>query len=97
MKLFFLVFFLTILFVGSLAEKKKSDVIPITVDNFSQLGSGTWMLKLYAPWCGFCRRIKPDWIEFAENLKGSETKVAELDGAKNPCQFISFMSSFSFF
>ncbi|KNB44580.1 hypothetical protein JH06_1832 [Blastocystis sp. subtype 4] len=40
-------------------------------------GSGRWFVKIYAPWCGHCKRLAPIWEDIAETLD-QEVNVAEV-------------------
>jgi len=41
-------------------------------------------VKFYAPWCGHCRALAPDWEALASRLDGSGVVVARLDCDRNP-------------
>eukprot|EP00923_Selenidium_pygospionis_P000952 GHVN01001463.1.p3 GENE.GHVN01001463.1~~GHVN01001463.1.p3 ORF type:complete len:222 (-),score=25.91 GHVN01001463.1:5794-6459(-) len=43
--------------------------------------TGDWFVKLYAPWCGHCKKLAPIWADVAKELKGS-VNVAHVDCTK---------------
>ncbi|GJP76196.1 hypothetical protein CLOP_g6565 [Closterium sp. NIES-67] len=50
-----------------------TDVIELTASNFrSKVAQDdhVWMVEFYAPWCGHCQRLKPDYIKAATATKG---------------------------
>lgn len=50
------------------------DVVVLTSGNFKNkvLNSDElWMVEFYAPWCGHCQRLEPEWKKLAKELKGT--------------------------
>jgi len=67
---------------GSEDEK---DVIVLTDANFSELDNSEdlWIVEFYAPWCGHCKNLQPQWNKAATELKG-QVKLAKVDCTTNP-------------
>lgn len=79
-------------------EKKSSggsEVVVLTASNFEDTVFGSkdiWMVEFYAPWCGHCKNLEPEWEEAATKLKGAvkfgkvdatvETTLAQKYGVK---------------
>lgn len=81
---------------GSGSGKKSSDsksdkkaVIELTDDTFDAnvIGSSDiWMVEFYAPWCGHCKRLEPEWAEAAIEINeqtGGKVKLAAVDATAN--------------
>jgi len=58
----------------------ETSVIEIDSTNFHTLQEGEWMYELYAPWCGYCKRMEPTWTALGNVLQGSDVKVGRTDG-----------------
>ncbi len=66
---------------GSKRKPDVSDVITLTAENFDDLVLGStdhWLVEFYAPWCGHCKNLAPEWEEAAHKLAGS-VKLGALD------------------
>jgi len=60
---------------------KGTDVITLTDGNFDEevlQSEDLWMVEFYAPWCGHCKNLKPNWIDAATQLKG-KVKLGAVD------------------
>ncbi|XP_026731901.1 protein disulfide-isomerase A6 homolog [Trichoplusia ni] len=69
-----------------------SDVVELTPHNFDRLvtnGDEVWLVEFYAPWCGHCKNLVPEYKKTARALKGV-VKV----GAMDADQHKSFASQF---
>ncbi|XP_076155761.1 protein disulfide-isomerase A6-like [Alosa pseudoharengus] len=63
----------------------KKDVVDLTEDNFDRLvlnGEESWLVEFFAPWCGHCKRLEPEWAaaasEVTEQTKG-QVKLGAVD------------------
>jgi len=58
----------------SLALYSKGDaVVDLTPSNFDKEvinGDGVWIVEFYAPWCGHCKSLVPEYKKAAKALKG---------------------------
>lgn len=48
-------------------------VVELTPDNMDQMlnSRDLWIVKFYAPWCGHCQSLAPEWKRAAQALKVS--------------------------
>jgi protein disulfide-isomerase-like protein len=55
--------------------------LELTDGTYSELTAGkSVFIKHYAPWCGHCKKIAPDWEKLEKKFEGSETVlVASMD------------------
>jgi protein disulfide-isomerase A6 len=57
------------------------DVVVLTEDNFDETvlkSKDMWLVDFFAPWCGHCKRLEPEWNKAATDLKG-KVKVGKVD------------------
>ncbi|EED89001.1 predicted protein [Thalassiosira pseudonana CCMP1335] len=64
-----------------LAVASSTSALELTPDNFAAETDGkTVFLKFFAPWCGHCKALKPDWDKLMEEFAGSSTQlIADID------------------
>ena len=60
-----------------------SEVVHLTDDTFHDFvsGHGSVLVMFYAPWCGHCKKAKPQFVAAAAKMKeeGIEGKLAGVD------------------
>lgn len=57
------------------------DVVELTDSNFKEMvldSTDMWLVEFYAPWCGHCQKLAPEWAEAATDLKG-KVKLGAVD------------------
>eukprot|EP01004_Peranema_trichophorum_P004150 NODE_3091_length_1426_cov_103.910207_g2685_i0.p1 GENE.NODE_3091_length_1426_cov_103.910207_g2685_i0~~NODE_3091_length_1426_cov_103.910207_g2685_i0.p1 ORF type:complete len:430 (-),score=98.38 NODE_3091_length_1426_cov_103.910207_g2685_i0:135-1373(-) len=62
-------------------KDSKNDVVELTSSNFDELvlnSNDAWLVEFFAPWCGHCKNLAPEWAKAATDLKGS-VKVGAVD------------------
>lgn len=54
-----------------------SQVVTLTDQNFNEtLQSAKYvMVKFYAPWCGHCKTMAPDYIKLADMVKDNDVVI----------------------
>ena len=56
-------------------------MVVLTDANFDATVFGSkdiWFVEFYAPWCGHCKALEPEWNQAASKLKG-KVKFAKVD------------------
>lgn len=76
-----------LLFVGSgyALYDSHTDVVELTPDNFNRLVTDSyevWLVEFYAPWCGHCKNLVPEYKKAAKALRGI-VKVGAIDADKH--------------
>lgn len=58
---------------GGGAGSGADEVVVLDQSNFDELvmnSKDIWMVEFYAPWCGHCKALEPEWAIASGKLKG---------------------------
>merc|ERR1712180_427922 len=64
-------------------------VVTLTDSNFRSKvldGGEPWLVEFYAPWCGHCQRLEPEWKSAASEVHektGNKVKMGMLDATQH--------------
>jgi protein disulfide-isomerase A1 len=61
----------------------QSDVVELTAANFDEVVQNTpnILIEFYAPWCGHCKNLAPEYEKAATELKAKGVTLAKIDGS----------------
>ncbi|XP_078444049.1 protein disulfide isomerase-like 2-3 [Wolffia australiana] len=66
---------------GSSGKTETSSSIELNSQNFDDLvikSKDLWIVEFFAPWCGHCKKLAPEWKRASNNLKG-KVKLGHVD------------------
>jgi len=70
---------------GGSSGSDKDEVVVLDEANFNALvlkSKDIWIVEFYAPWCGHCKALEPEYKTAAGKLKG-QVKLGKVDATEN--------------
>jgi len=70
---------------SSSGGSNRDEVVVLTESNFNELvlkSKDIWIVEFYAPWCGHCKALEPEYKEAAGKLKG-QVKLGKVDATEH--------------
>lgn len=67
---------------GTKKGSAKRPVVTLTDSNFNEMvmnSNDLWVVEFYAPWCGHCKQLEPEFKAAAKELLGSGVQLGALD------------------
>ena len=67
-------------------QEGEKDVVILTDSNFEETvmkSEDIWFIEFYAPWCGHCKQLQPEWNKLALRMKEHNIKIGKLDSTQH--------------
>jgi len=66
-------------------DNETSPVVKLVYKNYNEyFAKGTPIfVKYYAPWCGHCKSMAPDWVKLGETINKKDVIIADYDATAN--------------
>jgi protein disulfide-isomerase-like protein len=65
-----IIILIALLVASSALYDRFSAVKSLTTGDFNQVKKGIWLVEFFAPWCGHCKNLAPEYEKAAKALKG---------------------------